>query len=65
MLIYRMSVKKNSARSKMFVECMVCFGDLDGASSSSSSSSSSQSVPLILEASPNTKKLKRACIERF
>ena len=44
----------------MLVECIICFGDLQEASSSPF-----QSVPLTLEAFPNTKKLKRACIESF
>ena len=38
-------LKEISACSKMFVECMVCFGEH--------------------EASPNTKKMKRTCIESF
>ena len=55
--------KTISACSKVFVEYIIGFGELEEVSSSSSSSR--HLVPLDLEASPNTKKLKRACIESF
>ena len=53
-------VKRISACYKVFVECILCFSELEEVSSSF------ESEPLTLEASyNNTKKLKRACIERF
>ena len=58
MLIYQF--KEIHSFSKVFVVCITCFGELKEASSSSL-----QLAPLTHEASLNTKKLKRACIERF
>ena len=55
--------KTISVRFKVFVKCIICVDELK--SSFSSSSSSFWSVPLNHEASPNTEKLKRACIESF
>ena len=52
-------VKRISACYKVFVECILCFGELEEVSSSF------ELEPLTPEASDNTKKLKRACIERF
>jgi hypothetical protein len=53
----------------VFVECILCFGELEEASSSSSSSysssSSSEWAPFNLEASLVIKKMKEACIESF
>ena len=57
MLIYHI-FKKISVCFKVFVECIVCFGGLKEASSF-------QLVPLTHETSPNTNKLKRACVESF
>ena len=54
--------KKLNVCSKVFVEYMFCYGELKEASSSSSSP---QLAPLVSEASPNTKKLKRTCFESF
>ena len=51
--------KKISVYVKVFVDCKTWFGELKGASSSF------QSATLIHVASSNTKKSKRACIERF
>ena len=56
------SSKKISVWSNVFVECLVYFGELE---KSSSSLSSVRLAPLTLEASPNTKKPQRACIESF
>ena len=55
--------KEISACSKVFVEHMICFGELEEASSSYSSSI--KSTPLNPKVSPNTKKLERVCIESF
>ena len=57
MFIYHI-FKKIRVCSKVFVECIVYFGELKEASSF-------QSVSLTHEASPHTDKLKRACIESF
>ena len=46
--------------SKVIVECIICFDELE-----ESSSSSSSQLALTHEASPNTKKLKRAYTENF
>ena len=48
-----------SACFEVFVECIVCFGEFEEVSSSF------QLVLLTLEASLNTKKLKRTCTKRF
>ena len=45
-----------SACSMMFVERIICFGELDKAFSF-------QPTSITFEASPNIKKMKRACIE--
>ena len=55
---FTIHLKKISECPKVFVECLICFGELEEASSSSF-----QSTPLVHETSPNTKTLKRACIE--
>ena len=47
---------KSSACSKVFGECVICFGELDGVSFSSF-----HTLPLIHKASLNTKRLKRIC----
>jgi hypothetical protein len=52
-------VKRINACYKVFVECILVSSELEEVSSSF------ESEPLTPEASDNTKKLKRACIERF
>ena len=54
---YTIHFKKISSCSKVLVECMIYFGELNKTSSSSSPSSSE---PLIRFATFNTKKLKRS-----
>ena len=54
MLIYH-TFQVINACSKVFVECIICFGELDKISPF-------QLAPLTPKASPNTKKLKRTCI---
>ena len=50
-------IKKISACSNVFLECMICFDEFEEASF--------QLAPLTLETFSNTQKLKRACIESF
>ena len=52
--------KNISACSMLFVECIMCYGELKEASTSSS-----QQAPLTFEAFLTAKKLKRAYIENF
>ena len=49
--------KKSSECSKVFLECIICYDELEEASSSC------QPLSLTLEACINTKKLRRALIE--
>jgi hypothetical protein len=53
--------KTISACFDVFVQCIMFFGEFEEASSSLSF----QSAPLDRKAPPNTKKVKRTCIERF
>ena len=59
---FALHFKRISVSSKVFVECITCYGELEEASSSSSSF---QSTPLTSKVSLNPVKVNRACIESF
>jgi hypothetical protein len=59
--LFTIHFKRISTCSKVFVECITCFGEFEEASSSSSSSFELAQVNP--KAYPDTKKFKRACMK--